>query len=109
MTGNGKDEFREKLLFLAETDALEQATLPQALFDQRGRPDQSFLIRAGKADIDDHPVLDGVMGDDPVGIGQDKIILGQRRHQIGIKGKTVQACQEESRHSHKDQEDERPS
>jgi hypothetical protein len=49
------------------------------------------------------------MGDDPVGIGQDRIILGQRRHQIGIKGKTVQACQEESRHSHKDQEDERPS
>jgi len=42
------------LLFLPEADALEQAALLQALFDQRGAP-TNLPVRVGKADIDGPP------------------------------------------------------
>ena len=98
---DGKDEFREALLLLGQADPPEEAALPEALFDQRRRADQSVRavrVRAWEGDIDDDPVLDGVVGDDSAGVGQDGVIRGQGGCQIGIEGQPVEARDEEPRH-----------
>ena len=108
MPGNGQEQFRDESLLLLQADPREKAALPQALFDGGGGSDQPFRIRLRKADVDHHPVLDRVAGEDPAGIGQDGVILRQGGNEIGIEGKAVQPGKKQPRHRYNDEKDERP-
>ena len=76
------DEIGEERLHLPRPDLPEEAALPEPGLDQIGPGDQGVPVSAADRDIDDQPVLGGEMADDPVGVGQDGVVAGQRGQDV---------------------------
>ena len=108
MPGDVQEQFRNDPLLPPQADPGEKAALLQALLDLLGGTDQTLGIRPGKADVDDQPVLDRVAGEDPAGVGEDGIILGQGGDEIEIELEAVQGGEKQPRHRQDHQKDERP-
>ena len=77
MLRNDRHQFRVILECLIHADLPEKAAFPKPFFHQ-GRPFQQMSHIVGPAtEVDDDPVLEGMMGDDVTRVGDDRVIAGQ--------------------------------
>ena len=68
----------------SHADLPEETALPEPGLDQLGPGHQIIPRSSPDLAIDDQPVLNGKMTDDPVGIRQDRVVTGQRCQDVGF-------------------------
>jgi hypothetical protein len=95
MIDNMPHKFRDQLTDVTEPHLLEKAACPHSFFNQACTFQKDFEVLAGMGHIDDDPVMDRMMRDDISGIGQNGIVLRQRRQDVRIKMQTGYAGRKE--------------
>jgi hypothetical protein len=78
------DEFRHQRLHLPHADLPEETALHEPGLNQLGPGHQIIPRTSPDLAVDDQPVLNGKMTDDPVGIRQDRVVTGHRCQDVGI-------------------------
>ena len=65
-------------LHLLHADLPEKTALPEPGLDQVSPGDQGVPVPSPDRDINDQPVLNGEMADNPVGVRQHGVVTGER-------------------------------
>ena len=107
--GDGKDKLRKLLLLPPQADATEKPALYEPLLNEPRDGNQSVAVCPRQTHVDNHTVLDGMMGNDAAGVRQNGVILRQGGHEVGIEGQPLQGNPEKPGNGQNDESDEPPS
>ena len=102
-------KLRHQRLHLLHADLPEKTALLQPGLDQFGPRHQIIPRTSPDLAIDDQPVLEGKMTDDPMGILQDGIVTGQRCQDIGFYSDIVGYVQKDAPQDRSDGNHHRPA
>jgi hypothetical protein len=99
------NQFGKELLMLAQAHGLEKATLPQALFHKLRPGDEETGVTVPVPDVDNHPILDGMVIDDITGIRNDGVALREGGDNVRIDQDAVPPDEKEYHHANEDDHD----
>ena len=83
-------QFRKERLHLLHADLTEKTARLEPLLDRLARGDQGVPVLIPDLNIDDQPILDGEIADDPVGIRKDGVMTGERCQDVRFDPHTAE-------------------